>query len=100
MLFIKKHYVLIGLALVIVLNAVLTYFEVSVPSWAMWLLIMSIFGFVSWQIAKTFMDEYRKTKKQKGKRQIIILGYVVGALGVALFCGVYFSGLPQRLFPG
>jgi hypothetical protein len=100
MTFIKKYYAILAAASLIILNAALTYFEVLIPVWAIWLLIIAIFSFVSWQIVKTFKEEWDKAKKKKERNHIVILGCVVGVLGVGIFCAVHFSGLSQKLFPG
>jgi hypothetical protein len=100
MAFIKRHYVILAAAFLILFNATLTYFEVAIPIWAVWMLIIAIFSFVSWQIVRTFVSEWRKAKKKKERDHIVVLGWVVGILGVGVFCAVHFSGLSQRLFPG
>lgn len=100
MTFIKKHLVLLAAALFLVVDAILVQLQVAVPVWLLWLLIMAVLGFVTWQIVKTFIDEWHKAKKKRERNQLIVLGCVVAVVGVALFCGVHFSGLQQRLFPG
>jgi uncharacterized membrane protein YbhN (UPF0104 family) len=97
--FIKKHFIVLGLAILLVVNALLLQFQILVPVWALWLLIVAILGFVTWQIVKTFVNEWRKAKKQKERDQIIALGCAVAVLGIGIFCAIHFSGLQQRLFP-
>jgi hypothetical protein len=98
--FIKKHYVLLIAALFIATMMVLGYFEIVIPAWAIWLFILIVISFATWRIVKTFVFEWHKAKKKKEKNQIVILGCAVALIGIGIFCGIHFSGLSQRLFPG
>lgn len=74
----------------------------TIPSGLYWLGVVLIVGFVAWNVFTAWREYYHKECKKgwRNKRKAVIVGVAIIVLSVALFAGLKFSGLSERLFPG
>lgn len=72
----------------------------TIPTWAFWLGVICIVGFVAWISIPSFIEYYRKEAKkgESKRRKAIISGIFLLVFFVALFLAIRFSGLSAQIF--
>ena len=73
----------------------------TIPVWLYYLGMACIVGFVGWNVYLAYMEYYRKEVKKgwRNKRKAIRNGIIIIVATIALFVGIKFSGLPEKILP-
>lgn len=74
----------------------------TIPTWAYYIGVALIVGFVLWNSVSAYVEYYLK-EKRKGKREqhkAIIAGVLILVFSFALFFAIRFSGLSAMIFKG